>query len=99
MSQINSTSQNSSPTAAAAAASNVKSDENVDKKILHRDTEEYKIIKKLPKRFPKRVNDIYITNKTDFMAQLKRCEYLLKNKSNEIYIHAMGIAINRFEND
>lgn len=70
-------------------------DEECEKKILYRDTEEYKIIKKLPKRFPTRVNDVYITNKTDFKAQLKRCEYLLRNKSNEIYIHAMGNSINR----
>ena len=69
--------------------------EDFDKKSLFRDTEEYKIIKKLPKRFPTRVNDVYITNKTDFKAQLKRCEYLLRNKSNEIYIHAMGNSINR----
>jgi ribonuclease P/MRP protein subunit RPP20 len=69
--------------------------DDIEKKILFRDTEEYKIIKKLPKRFPTRVNDVYITNKTDFKAQLKRCEYLLRNKSNEIYIHAMGNSINR----
>jgi ribonuclease P/MRP protein subunit RPP20 len=64
---------------------------------------EVRIVKKLPKRFPKRINDVYITNKTDFKAQLNRCEHLLvdSNASNatqgrkEIYLHAMGNAINR----
>lgn len=84
------------PLAAAASSSAITIDENIEKKILYRDSEEYKIIKKLPKRFPKRVNDIYITSKTDFKAQLKRCEYLLRQKINEIYLHAMGNAINRY---
>ena len=72
--------------------------DDLEKKILFRDNEEFKIVKKLPKRFPTRAIDIYITNKTDFKAQLKRCEYLLRNKTNEIYIHAIGNAINRFIN-
>lgn len=65
---------------------------------IYRDNEEYKVVKKLPKRFPKRLNDIYITNKTDFNAQLKRCEQLLIENAdkNEIYLHAMGVAINRY---
>ncbi|CAF0739351.1 unnamed protein product [Brachionus calyciflorus] len=74
----------------------------LEKTILRRDNEEYKIIKKLPKRFPSSVNDIYITNKTDFKAQYERCKHLLysklnkdKNEPNEIVLHAMGPAINR----
>ena len=70
--------------------------------ILRRDNEEFQIVKKLPKRFPTSVNDIYISNKTDFKAQLSKCAYLLfevppksPNLPNEIMIHAMGPAINR----
>lgn len=68
-------------------------------KILRRDNEEYKIIKKLPKRFPTNFNDIYVTNKTDFKAQLERCSSLLFDTSggretNEIVLHAIGPAIN-----
>ena len=71
--------------------------------ILRRDNEEFQIIKKLPKRFPTTVNDIYISNKTDFKAQLSKCAHLLfevppksNHLPNEIMIHAMGPAINRF---
>jgi hypothetical protein len=71
------------------------------KKILRRDNEEYKIVKKLPKRFPSSQNDIYITMKTDFKAQYEKCKYLLsilrnQTEPNEIVIHAMGSAINRY---
>lgn len=71
-----------------------------EKTVLHLDNEEYKIIKKLPKRFPSSLNDIYVTNKTDFKAQYERCKYLLyskidKSEPNEIVLHAMGSAINR----
>lgn len=72
--------------------------------IIRRDNEEYKIIKKLPKRFPIRQNDVYITNKTDFKAQLQKCNHILfekptnkaENEANEIVLHAIGPAINRF---
>ena len=64
-----------------------------------RDNEEYKIVKKLPKRFPTSFNDVYVTNKTDFKAQLERCSKILfnmdsKNEQNEIVLHAIGPAIN-----
>jgi hypothetical protein len=71
--------------------------------IIRRDNEEYKIVKKLPRRFPTRPNDIYITNKTDFKAQLLKCQHILferktnENESNEIFLHAIGPAINRFQ--
>lgn len=83
------------PNAAAAVAAASPQSPNP---ILRRDNEEYKIIKKLPKRFPTRQNDIYITNKTDFKAQLQRCNHLLfekPNEINEIVLHAIGPAINR----
>jgi len=74
----------------------------LDKVILRRDNEEYKIVKKLPKRFPTRFNDIYITNKTDFKAQIEKIEHILlneivknKNEQVDVILHAMGPAINR----
>ena len=75
--------------------------QNVDSHaILRRDNEEYTIVKKLPKRFPTRPNDIYITNRTNFKAQLVKCQKLLEGTSqpdetNEIFLHAMVPAINR----
>jgi len=73
---------------------------NNPQKIFRRDNEEYKIVKKLPKRFPTNFNDIYVTNKTDFKAQYERCSKILftqqdsKNEQNEIVLHAIGPAIN-----
>lgn len=91
------TSPNTSSSAAAAAKTS-KTDTTTTTTILRRDNEEYKIVKKLPGRFPKRDNDIYITNKTDFKAQLERCKHLIRNfkQADQIVLHAMGPAINRF---
>ena len=36
------------------------------------DSEEYILRKRLPRRLPKRPNDVYISRKTDFRAQLAR---------------------------
>jgi ribonuclease P/MRP protein subunit RPP20 len=36
------------------------------------DPEEYILRKRLPRKFPKRLNDVYITKKTNFTAQLTR---------------------------
>ncbi len=85
----------------------------VDPLVLRRDNEEYKIVKKLPKRFPTSKQDVYITNKTDFKVQLEKCKKMLLNqnvkressgtpkeaeftKRNQVVLHAMGPAINRF---
>ncbi|XP_043604535.1 ribonuclease P protein subunit p20-like isoform X2 [Bombus pyrosoma] len=40
-------------------------------------------------------NDIYITNSTNFKAQLKRCEKHLNNGSSEVIIHGLGAAVQR----
>ena len=50
--------------------------------MIGRDNEEFQIIRKLPKRFPTSFNDIYITNKTNFKAQLKRCESILLDSTS-----------------
>lgn len=39
--------------------------------------------------------DILVTNKTNFKAQLKKCERLLDNDNPEIFIHGLGAAIHR----
>jgi len=62
------------------------------------DYEEYELRKRLPRRLPKRKNDIYISTKTNFKAQLQRCKKLLESGSPEIYIHGLGFAIDRAVN-
>ena len=62
------------------------------------DETEYTLRKRLPRRLPKRKNDIYVSNKTDFKAQLARCHKMLDTGVNEIYIHGLGAAVNRAVN-
>ena len=65
---------------------------------FHRDPEEYAVFKRLNnKQFSKRPNDIYVTRKTNFKAQLERCLKLISSSGNyrEIYIHGMGSALQR----
>ncbi|XP_043843857.1 ribonuclease P protein subunit p20-like [Dromiciops gliroides] len=67
------------------------------------DPVEYTLRKRLPHRLPRRPNDIYVNMKTDFKAQLARCQKLLEGGGRskgqggcpEIYIHGLGLAINR----
>lgn len=47
-----------------------------------------------PKSFT-RPNDIYVTNKTDFTAQFKKCLEILNSETGEVFLHAIGNAINR----
>ena len=61
------------------------------------DREEYRLRKRLPPRLPKRKNDVYISRRVNFQAQLKRCQKLL-DSGNEVYIHGLGAAINRAVN-
>ena len=52
--------------------------------------------KRAPPKSFSRKNDIYVTNKTDFRATLKKCELILNNVDfNECYLHCIGNAINR----
>jgi ribonuclease P/MRP protein subunit RPP20 len=52
--------------------------------------------KRQPAKVFTRSNDIYITSKTDFTAQLKKCiEKLNSSENDEIFLHAIGNAINR----
>ena len=59
------------------------------------DPEEYTLRKRLPRRFPKRKNDVYVNRKTDFKAQIARSMKLLESGNSEIYIHGLGAAVNR----
>lgn len=63
---------------------------------LEMDQIEYTLRKRLPRKLPKRKNDIYVNMKTNFKAQLARCQKLLDSGGfNEICIHGLGLAINR----
>ncbi|EDW06094.1 ribonuclease P protein subunit p20 [Drosophila mojavensis] len=54
------------------------------------------IVRKLPPRVTNdKRNNIYITSKSDFKAQQKRCEDLLNAGTKEIYLHCMGYSITR----
>lgn len=58
------------------------------------DNEELVLRKRLPRKLPKRDCDVYVTRKTNFSQQLKRCQQILDN-GNVVCIHGLGIAINR----
>lgn len=51
--------------------------------------------KRQPPKLFTRTNDIYITNKTDFGAQYKKSLEILNSETGEIFLHAIGNAINR----
>ncbi|KAJ3584873.1 hypothetical protein NHX12_013596 [Muraenolepis orangiensis] len=62
------------------------------------DPVEYTLRKRLPRKLPKRRNDVYVNMKTDFRAQLARCQKLLEGSGGghrEICVHGLGLAINR----
>ncbi|CAF3045881.1 unnamed protein product [Rotaria socialis] len=73
-------------------------DLKMNEEKFHRDPEEYAIFKRLNnKQFSKRSNDVYVTRKTNFKAQLERCMKLISSNGNyrEIAIHGMGSALER----
>ncbi|XP_034100476.1 ribonuclease P protein subunit p20 [Drosophila nasuta] len=57
----------------------------------------HRVVRKQPPRAAATDNrhNIYITSKTDFRAQQKRCEDLLNSGAKEIYLHCMGYSITR----
>ena len=72
--------------------------ENMEKKkdghLL--DSEEFILRKRLPKKFPNRKNDVYVSIKTNFGAQMARCLRMLdEGCQEEIYIHGLGAAVSR----
>lgn len=48
----------------------------------------------LPKYYT-RENDIYVTYKSDFVLQFKRCLEILNSSIGEVFLHCTGRAINR----
>ncbi|KAK6182435.1 hypothetical protein SNE40_010129 [Patella caerulea] len=61
------------------------------------DSEEYILRKRLPARLPKRKSDVYVSRKTNFKAQLDRCQKIL-DAENEVFVHGLGHAVNRAVN-
>ncbi|XP_064622640.1 ribonuclease P protein subunit p20-like [Lineus longissimus] len=60
------------------------------------DEEQYTIKKRLPRTFPKRKNDVYVSSKTNLKVQLNRClKHFDENGFQEVFIHGLGNAINR----
>ncbi|XP_046817967.1 ribonuclease P protein subunit p20 [Vespa crabro] len=55
----------------------------------------YTLRKRQPKLIRQVNRDIYVTNKTDFKAQISKCEKLLNIGVSEIIIHGLGAAIDR----
>jgi len=52
--------------------------------------------KRAPPRNFTRKNDVYVTNKTDFRATIKKCETILNSPEfGECFLHCIGNAINR----
>lgn len=43
----------------------------------------------------KRSKDVFVTNRTNFKAQLRKCEKLLNDGMSEVIIHGLGAAVNR----
>lgn len=43
----------------------------------------------------KRLNDIYINHHSDFSSQLAQCRKLIDQGLSTLYIHGLGVAINR----
>ncbi|XP_031827060.1 ribonuclease P protein subunit p20 [Nomia melanderi] len=63
------------------------------KKLLPSD---YSVKKRQPfSLLRKRDKDIFVTNKTNFKAQLKICEKLLNDGDCEVIIHGLGAAVRR----
>ncbi|EDW29825.1 GL15016 [Drosophila persimilis] len=59
------------------------------------DSANHRVVRKLPPRADNDRCNIYITSKTDFKAQQRRCEELLNSGVKEIFLHCMGYSITR----
>ncbi|XP_038072300.1 ribonuclease P protein subunit p20-like isoform X2 [Patiria miniata] len=67
---------------------------HADKNLPKIDPTEYILRKRLPRRLPKRKNDVYVSNRTDFKAQMARCQEMLDTGVDEIHVHGLGAAVN-----
>ncbi|XP_066578448.1 ribonuclease P protein subunit p20 [Amia ocellicauda] len=64
------------------------------------DLPEFTLRKRLPRKLPRRRNDVYVNMKSDFRGQLARCQKLLEGGGGaggrrEICVHGLGLAIGR----
>ncbi|KMZ10710.1 ribonuclease P protein subunit p20 [Drosophila simulans] len=62
----------------------------------HHKQQNHRVVRKQPPR--PAVSDrhnIYITSKTDFKAQQRRCEELINSGVHEIFLHCMGFSVTR----
>ncbi|XP_052855422.1 ribonuclease P protein subunit p20 [Drosophila gunungcola] len=55
----------------------------------------HRVVRKQPARPASDLHNIYITSKTDFKAQQRRCEELLNAGAREIFLHCMGFSVTR----
>nr|CAD7411158.1 unnamed protein product [Timema cristinae] len=69
----------------------VKLENKVKKRERFKSDPDHVIRKRLPPRLPRRINDIYVTNKTNH--QVSRCEKLLDSGESELVIHGLGAAV------
>ncbi|ALC49951.1 Rpp20, partial [Drosophila busckii] len=64
-------------------------------KTNRQNQQKHRVVRKNPPRAATDTRNIYITSKTDFKAQQKRCEDLINSGAKEIYLHCMGYSITR----
>ncbi|KAK9501034.1 hypothetical protein O3M35_002158 [Rhynocoris fuscipes] len=64
------------------------------KRQRHKSDSDHVVKKRLPPRDSKQPGDIYITNKSNFKAQLNECLKKLEN-GEEITLHGLGAAVSR----
>lgn len=72
--------------------------EKLNKRQRYKSDCDHVLRKRLPPRLPRRSNDIYVTNKSNYQGQLSRCEKLLSDGESEIVIHGLGAAVPRAVN-
>lgn len=68
------------------------------KRDVSKSKHDHVLRKRLPPRLPRRKQDIYITNKSNYKGQLARSEKLLESGEPEIVIHGLGAAVTRAVN-
>ncbi|KAG8200246.1 hypothetical protein JTE90_021901 [Oedothorax gibbosus] len=57
------------------------------------DDPDYLFTKRLPPKLPKSRSDVYVNQKSSFVAQFNKCKSLLSSEK-EIRIHGLGAAVN-----
>uniref|UniRef100_A0A0A9YLK9 Ribonuclease P protein subunit p20 n=1 Tax=Lygus hesperus TaxID=30085 RepID=A0A0A9YLK9_LYGHE len=77
----------------------IRSPDSYPKRTKYRSDSDFVLNKRVPPRPPKRQNEIYITNKSDFKGQLARVIKLLEStEEDEIILRGLGSAVLRTVN-